>query len=483
MTFVALRRILRRGMPLFAVFAALLFLPSPLLADDGAPHLPGAGLSLVWTLPFVGMLLSIALGPLVAPDFWHRHFGKISLFWALAFLVPCALVYGIEIASYEAVHALLLEYLPFIVLLFALFTVSGGVRLKGSLVGGPGVNTGILVVGTILANLMGTTGAAMLLIRPLLRANEHRRYKVHTVIFFIFLVANIGGSLTPLGDPPLFLGFLKGISFFWPLQNMAGPMLLVSGILIPVYYITDRILLAKEGGLKTPATGTPEKAGIEGGINLVLLAGIVASVLMSGYVRLPWSVEIHHVTLEAQNLLRDALMLAIAGLSLLLTRAETRERNGFTWFPIVEVGKLFIGIFLAMIPAIAILKAGESGSLAWAIALVSDAEGNPINVGYFLLTGCLSAFLDNAPTYLVFFNMAGGDAAELMTTLSPTLLAISAGSVFIGALTYIGNAPNFMVRSIAQDAGVNMPSFFGYMVWSCGILIPVLAILTLVYFV
>lgn len=468
------------GMPLLALVLTL-FAPLSAFAA-GHLELNGAELSVVWIIPFICMLLSIAIGPLVFPHFWHHHFGKVAGFWGLAFLLPCAMVYGFSMTFYQLVHVLLLEYIPFIVLLFALFTVAGGVRLKGQLVGTPMVNTGLLALGTILASWMGTTGAAMLLIRPLLRANEHRRYRVHSVVFFIFLVANIGGSLTPLGDPPLFLGFLKGVSFFWTTVHLFHKTVLISLILLGVYFLLDTFLFNKEGKPVPPASvGSTEKLGLDGKVNLLLLVGVVLSVLVSGAWKPDAGFTIYGVHVELQNAARDLVLLLIAWASLRLTTKECRELNNFTWGPIAEVAKLFIGIFISMIPAIAILRAGTEGALAPIIHMVS-VDGQPVNAMYFWLTGILSSFLDNAPTYLVFFNTAGGDAVHLMGEWAKTLSAISAGAVFMGAVTYIGNAPNFMVRSIAEDQGVPMPSFFGYMAWSVGILFPCFALLTVLFF-
>lgn len=460
----------------------LLLMPVLCLASEHHPSLP-ADLSVIWVIPFVCMLLSIALGPIVVPHFWHHHYGKVALFWGLAFLVPCWLVFGGGMAVFLAADSLLLEYLPFILLLLALFTVAGGIRLKGSLVGTPVVNTVILFIGTVLASWMGTTGAAMLLIRPLLRANQHRRFRVHQVVFFIFLVANIGGSLTPLGDPPLFLGFLKGVSFFWTTVHLLTKTALLAGVLLALYFAVDTVLYNKEGRPTPPGTtpGQGEKLGIEGGVNFILLACVVANTLISG----AWigsKFDILGVTMEMQNVVRDLMYIVIAALSWKITDKECRKRNDFTWEPILEVAKLFIGIFMSMIPAIAILKAGEHGALASVVHMVTNADGTHNNAMFFWLTGALSSFLDNAPTYLVFFNTAGGDAQVLMNE-GNTLAAISAGAVFMGAITYIGNAPNFMVRSIAMEQGVKMPSFFGYMVWSVGILCPLFAILTLLFFV
>ncbi len=440
-----------------------------------APAIDGSVLSGWWAVPFACMLLSIALGPILIPGIWHHHFGKIAFAWGLAFLIPYAVSYGIDTAVYEALHALILEYVPFIILLFALFTISGGIRVTGSLAGTPLVNAGIILIGTILASCMGTTGAAMLLIRPLMRANAHRKHKVHTVIFFIFLVANIGGSLTPLGDPPLFLGFLKGINFFWTLQHVWFETLFMVAILIPVYFIFDTIMYRREGCPALP--GEKQKLGLEGKINFLFLVGVIGAVLMSGAWKPGVQFEVYHLHLDLQNICRDAILLCLAGLSWIATKKEVREANEFNWEPIQEVAKVFLGIFLSMIPAIAILRAGENGALRDLVAMVSTSSGEPIPAAYFWLTGALSSFLDNAPTYLVFFNTAGGDPAYLMNEVT-TLSAISIGAVFMGANTYIGNAPNFMVRSIAQSMGTKMPSFFVYFAIAMLVLGPLYLLLT-----
>lgn len=449
------------------------------------PHLEGSTLGLIWVIPFAAMLLSIALFPLVLPRFWHRNFGKVAAFWALLVLIPLTMLFGWRLALYELLHAAIAEYLPFIVLLLSLFTVSGGVRVTGRFAGTPLVNAAILLAGTVIASWMGTTGAAMLLIRPLLHANEGRRYKVHTVIFFIFLVANIGGALSPLGDPPLFLGFLQGVAFFWPTTHLLLPMLLVSGSLLALYLMVDMLLYRREIGqgfrLPTPNRGEGPVVALQGARNIVLLAGIIGAVLMSGLWRPGITFEVFHVEVALQNLVRDGVLLMLAALSWRLTSHTAREANGFSWFPIVEVAKLFAGIFVTIIPVLAILQAGRDGALAPVVALVSQ-NGQPNDAMYFWLTGLLSSFLDNAPTYLVFFNIAGGDAQTLMGPMASTLIAISAGAVFMGAMTYIGNAPNFMIRAIAEERGVPMPSFFGYMLWSVGILVPVFGIVTVVFF-
>jgi Na+/H+ antiporter NhaD/arsenite permease-like protein len=437
----------------------------------------GRELALPWSLPFIGILLSIALMPLLAPHFWHHHFGKVSLFWSLCFLLPFLAAAGARVTAYELLHVAFLEYFPFIILLFALFTIAGGVRLTGTLPGTPIVNTGMLAFGTLIASCMGTTGAAMLLIRPMIASNQWRKRKVHTIVFFIFLVANIGGSLTPLGDPPLFLGFLKGVSFFWPTTHLLLPMLLTTILLLGVYYVWDSILVRTE--IDRPPIG--QTIGLEGKLNIFLLTGVVAAVLLSGI----WKPTYHWpawagVHIEPQNAFRDLILLCLAAISWKWTASESRLANGFSWFPIVEVAKLFAGIFVTIIPVIAILKAGSNGALSKLVELVSvDGQSNPAM--YFWLTGALSSFLDNAPTYLVFFNTAGGDPRELMREIT-TLVAISGGAVFFGAMTYIGNAPNFMVRSIAEERGIKMPSFFGYLLYSVVILLPVFALITWIWF-
>ena len=444
------------------------------------PHLHGADLGLIWGVPFAGILLSIAVFPLIAPHFWERHFGKISALWTACVIVPMAFIVGWETTLFELIHLVTLEYLPFIILLLALFTVAGGIHIAGSFRGTPGSNTAFLAAGTAIASWTGTTGASMLLIRPVMRANAERRYKVHVIIFFIFLVSNIGGALTPLGDPPLFLGFLKGVSFFWPTVNIFLPMLTVVIPLLLIFYILDSWYFRREN-LPLASITEKKKVGIEGIPNIILLGCVVGAVLMSGIWKPGVSITIFHVDLELQNVLRDVLLLLIAWGSWQFTDQKHRHANSFNWHPIIEVAKLFAAIFVTIMPVIAILKAGEAGALGAVIEGVSD-RGEPIDAMYFWVTGLLSSFLDNAPTYLVFFNAAGGDAEALMGPLRNTLVAISAGAVFMGANSYIGNAPNFMVKAIAESSGIRMPSFFGYLAWSAIFLLPLFVVVTLIFF-
>ncbi len=471
-----------------SIISIIILAANLVLASGGqdvlaVPHVDGTILTIFWTIPFAGVLLSIAIMPLVVPHFWHNNFGKVSFFWAMTFIIPFLFVQGFSTTLYEVLHIMLLDYIPFIILLLSLYTISGGIRLKGTLVGTPLLNLIIILIGTILASWMGTTGAAMLLIRPLVRANQHREHKVHVIVFFIFLVANIGGSLTPLGDPPLFLGFLKGVDFFWTTTAMLKPMLFMVVSLLLIFFFIDSKFYNMEDHSKKPLVEKNEKLGIEGSINFLFLIGVIAAVLMSGVWNPHISFTVYNVKLTLPNLMRDILLLSFTALSWIFTSKSLRMENQFTWFPIQEVAKLFAAIFITIIPAIAILKAGTEGALSAIISSVSS-DGEPVNYMYFWATGILSSFLDNAPTYLVFFNTAGGNAHELMGTFSQTLLAISAGAVFMGANTYIGNAPNFMVKSIAEEQNISMPSFFGYMLkYSIPILIPLYILITFIFFV
>lgn len=450
------------------LWQGLVLLSLPLTAS--AASLDGATLSPLWGLPFAGILLSIAVVPLIAPHAWHRHFGKISAAWALVFLVPFALDFGTQVAFAAFVHAMLEEYVPFIILLTALFTVAGGICLNGDLHGSPRLNTGLLALGTVLASIMGTTGAAMLLIRPLLRANEHCKHVVHRVVFFIFLVANAGGSLSPLGDPPLFLGFLNGVSFFWTTVHLAAPTLFICVVLLALFYALDRYYFAKEEVVHRSEMKTP--LSVDGKINFVLLMAVIALVLMSGLWKPGIEFDVFGTHVALQNAVRDVLLVVVTLLSLVLTPKSARAGNAFNWAPIEEVAKLFAAIFITIAPVIMILRAGVDGAFAGIVHMVTDASGKPIDIAYFWATGLLSSFLDNAPTYLVFFNLAGGHAPTLMTTGATTLAAISAGAVFMGANSYIGNAPNFMVKAIAESRGIAMPGFFAYLGWSTVILLP-----------
>jgi Na+/H+ antiporter NhaD/arsenite permease-like protein len=456
------------------IAAATCLSPRPAQA---AATLDGTAMGWHWAVPFVGMLLSIALGPLAFPKTWRRHYGKIALGWAAVTILPITLTHGADVALAAVVHAILAEYLSFIVMLFALYTVAGGILVTGKMGGTPLTNTAVLALGTAMASIVGTTGAAMILIRPLIRANVERTHNAHVVIFFIILVANVGGALTPLGDPPLFAGFLRGVDFFWALQNVWMQTALVAALMLAAFLVLDTWRHGRDVLPRGTAPTAPIR--VHGTINFVLIALIVASVLISATWKPGVSFDVYGTRIELQTLAREGSLLAIAAASLWWTPETHREANDFTWEPIREVAKLFAGIFVSIIPVVAMLRAGWSGAFSWLFSAVSGRDGAPHEVAYFWLTGILSAFLDNMPTYLVFFQLAGGDARELMGPFAGTLASISMGAVYMGALTYIGNAPNFMVYAIAQEHGIRMPNFFGYMLWAAVVLVPLFALLTL----
>jgi len=443
-----------------------MIVPFPLLfaAASGGPHL-GHQLPLWSVVPFGLMLLCIAVLPLVAGHFWESNRNKALL--SLALGVPAALF----IARLEPVVLLHTahEYVAFIILLGALYVISGGIVVRGTLAGTPGLNAALLGIGAVLASFIGTTGASMLLIRPLLRANSVRVRKAHIVVFFIFMVSNAGGMLTPLGDPPLFLGFLRGVPFLWTFR-LWPEWLFVNGILLALFYIIDSTIFRREdlatpGDLDEVAVEHQIPLHIAGKRNFLLLAGVIAVILASGTLGLPPGTQ-------------ETGMLLLAGLSWFCTPIHLRNENAFSWGPIVEVAVIFAGIFATMIPALEILNARGAE-----FGLTQPWQ-------FFWASGSLSSFLDNAPTYLTFTAAASGllgtDAASLAQLLGSArgislLTAVSLGSVFLGANTYIGNGPNFMVKSIAEEHGVKMPSFFGYMAWSCGILLPLFLVVTLVF--
>ena len=450
-------------------------------SGNAALHIDAKNLSLLWIIPFAGILLSIALIPLLKPDIWSHHYGKISLFWWLVFFIAFSSKFGISVGTYYLLEVYLLEFIPFITLLLALFTVAGGIQLKGDLAGTPKVNTLMIFIGAVLASFMGTTGAAVVIIRPVLKANAWRKKKAHIVVFVIFVVANVGGGLTPLGDPPLFLGFLKGVDFLWTLKHMFKIVAFTIGILLAVFFIMDTYYYSKEEN-KPVKNSDGEKLSLAGLPNMLLIFCIVAAVIISS-INMGIAFTFHHVAVPVSSILQVALLLFITFISLQVSDVSIREANNFSWEPIKEVAKLFATIFMTMVAPIAMLRAGTDGPMGMIVKGVIDGNGHFINPHFFWAAGTLSSFLDNAPTYLVFFNTAGGNAYILMNHFPGTLIAISAGAVFMGANTYIGNAPNFMIKSIAEESGIPMPSFFGYMIkYSIPILVPVFILVTYVFF-
>lgn len=450
-----------------------------------AAHASGGGSHAVempyyMVIPFVLMLLSIAVFPLIKEHWWENNWNKLLVSAVLG--IPMLIYLMIQGLYGNIVHAVVFDYVPFIILLGSLYIISGGIMLTGDLRATPKVNAAFLGIGAVLASFIGTTGAAMLLIRPLLRTNSERTHKVHTVIFFIFIVANIGGCLTPLGDPPLFLGYLRGVPFTWTFSLLA-PWAAVNTVLLVIYYLWDSAAYKKEPqeALKSDKEHI-EPLRVKGLVNFVWLAGIVVSVaFLNG----------NYIAIIAENhwfgFIREAAMLTLVGISIATTQKGLRAANKFTMHPIVEVAFLFIGIFVTMIPALILLETHGKD-----LGLTAPWQ-------YFWATGSLSSFLDNAPTYVTFFTTATGvnmdQAALLMGQAAPEammwvgdnligekiLTAISLGAVFMGANTYIGNGPNFMVKAVAEEAGIKMPSFFGYMIFSGLILLPLFVIVTFIF--
>jgi Na+/H+ antiporter NhaD/arsenite permease-like protein len=444
----------------------------------------GAQLPLVSVVPFMGLLLAIALAPLLAPRWWHPNRHK-ALVAALAAL-PVLWLLGIAMGEpgravlSEKAH----EYLGFIVVIGALFIITGGITIEGSLAGTPLVNTCVLGIGAVLANLVGTTGASVLLIRPLLRANKSRQRTTHIVVFFIFIVANCGGLLTPMGDPPLLLGFLKGVPFDWTLR-LWPQWLTATAILLVVFNIWDQVVFNREErerpGSQLEQVMMHEPLRVAGMASIGALIGVLATIIMAGQasaVGRPWVLGV-----------QEAIIAGLAGLAYVATPRDNRERNGFTFGPLVEVGVVFAGIFVTMAPVLEILNAWSQGTRT--VLGMNFGVSQPWQ--YFWTSGALSSVLDNAPTYLAFAASAAGlegvaahgsyiGALATDPEGARLLAAIATGSVFMGANTYIGNAPNFMVRSIAEESGIKMPSFFGYMAYSCGILLPIFVVITLLFF-
>jgi Na+/H+ antiporter NhaD/arsenite permease-like protein len=455
---------------------------SPTLAADAAGDSFGEKLPTTSVVPFAAILLCIAVLPLAAPHWWEHNKNKGII--AAVLSVPTIILlmsYGEGNQAIERLLVSIHEYAAFIALLGSLFVISGGIYVQGSLSGTPLVNTGMLAFGALIASLVGTTGASVLLIRPLLRANKSRQRKTHIVVFFIFIVSNCGGLLTPLGDPPLFLGFLRGVPFAWTF-GLWQQWLLVNITLLVLFNIWDQTVLNKEErerpGDQYEEVMKHEPLRVLGLLNLVFLAGVVATIVLSGR-----AVDEHgHSTWPIG--LQEGLMIGLASASYFSTARANHERNKFSFGPIIEVAVLFAGIFITMIPALEIL----------------NVRGHELGIDrnapwhFFWASGILSSFLDNAPTYLTFASVAAGMEqlstegrymAELLEKgpiAQGMVAAISCGAVFMGANTYIGNGPNFMVKAIAEENGVKMPSFFGYMAYSGAILIPIFIVVTFVFF-
>ena len=439
-------------------------------------------MTLAWGLPFVGLLLTLAVAPLAVPKLWGRHYGKIVGLWACVFLVPDFATSGPSTGFARLLDTGLNTYLPFVLLLGALFIITGGLRIRGASHGTPAVNLALLALSTLAATLIGTPGASMLMLRPILRANRGRTHTAHIYVFFIFLVCNVGGALTPLGNPPLFLGYLRGVPFFWPLTHIYAPTLFLAGALLALFLAIDSVIYRRtRDTAKVQVLPEIEKLSIDGAVNLLLLAGAAATMMLRSFWQVPGALHVFGIAWPFDDIVEDALFVLLAALSLGLTRKATRQENEFVWTPIVEVSIIFAAIFVTLIPIDAILAAGQAGPGAPIFARMFHA-GVPDNALFYLLPGALSAVLDNAPAYLVFFGLAGDNADLLTGKLALTLAAISAGASYFGAMTYIGNAPNMLVKSVAESHGVKMPSFFGYMSWSFVCLLPLLLFVGWVFF-
>lgn len=530
---------------LFAILPFVI-LSAPSVAAQQAPL--GARISLAWGLPFVGVLLSVVLVPLLAPHFWRDHLGKLAAFWATLFLLPFALAHGAGVAVDAVLGVYVARFIPLIVVLWSAYVIAGGVRLRGRLRGTPVVNTCILALGALLASWIGPAAASLLLIGPLIRANAWRQKKAHLVVFLIFLVANIGGSLTPLGDRALSVGYERGVPFDWASGAMLAPMLACVGALLVLFFVIDRTLLRRETTRRAPDDGSEQRLGLEGGLNLLLLGGIVVAVLYSGLEsrgELYWDqarfdrgrgvvtvaetdltsallqvraaaaedragrvdallvarATVHGLRAAAFrdavkgwrltdrviwpfiDIVRDGCILLMGVLSLLLGARSRKRTGGITWAPLLEAGKLFGAIFVTLAPVIAILQAGALGELGWLAKAVTGPDGRPVDGVCFWLVGALSSVMDSTPVYLAFVDMAGAGPSALAVEFPKALMAISAGAVFMGGLTYIGSAHNLVLRSMAVEAGISMPSFLGYLLkWSLPILAPIFWVVSLIWF-
>lgn len=456
-----------------ALFTLLILVPADLKA---ASSLNGQSLSLAWAIPFIGMLLSLSLFPLLAPKFWHKHFGFISLLWALSTLIMTVTCFGLKVARDELILTYVDHFLPFIIFVLAFYVISSGIKLDFKRKATPLINALFITIAGLFSSVIGTTGASMLFIHSFIKINSHRKYKTHLIVFFILIVCNVGGCLSAIGDPPLFLGYLNGVDFFWPTTHLFPAFLTVFIPLILTFFTMDLIHYRKQYGtfkrIREPdVQAYLSSFKISGQRNIPFLIIAVTAIILSGLASSKKGFDLGVTTLTYSNLARDLCLLILALLSFKFTPKQIHLENDFSWDPFTEVFKVFAAIFLTAAPVLAMLKAGSNGPLSILVDLVTTPQG-PDNSIYFWLTGVLSSVLDNAPTYLVFFNLAGGNAEILMHAMEKTLIAISLGAVFMGALTYIGNAPNFMVRAIAEQCHIRMPNFFGYILWSTTILIP-----------
>lgn len=429
--------------------------------------------TLLWGIPFIGLLLSVGVGQTLVPRWWERFHPLVSLGWSVAVIVPWLFLAPITTVGRALAQTLWGDYLPFVASLLALYTLAGGIRIRTHMSGHPRENAILLAFGVVLAGVIGTPGATLLILPVMLTSNQWRRHRAHTLVFLIFLVANIGGGLTPLG-PPLLMGMLQGVPFLWTVKAMLPPTALLTAVLLAVYLILDGLFFYPHEDPVAWAEHREEHddIGIEGTTNLLLLALVIAVQAACASWQSPWA-----------GVVRLGALLLLAALALRPSTKAQRLANDFHWHPMQEVASVFAAIFVTLIPLLAMLSEGDHGPFAGALNLLSTAEGQPRNWAYFGLTGLLSGFLDNAPTFLLFFKAAGGGIASLTTARATTLTAISAGAVFCGGLSYLGNAPNFMVRGVAEARGVAMPHFFAFIGWALMLLVPALLLVGWAFFV
>ncbi|MDR1560946.1 MAG: sodium:proton antiporter [Holosporaceae bacterium] len=428
--------------------------------------------SALWGLPFLGIILSVSLFPLLCHNFWNKYAGRVILFWSSLYLFFVAYLFGFFQFFLAVFEPIVTDYIPFIILISTLYILSGGIFIDFPKGYGPYFNVIFLFCGSIIAGFIGTTGATTLLIRPFLRSNSQRKYKTHLTVFFIFLIANIGGVTTPLGDPPLFIGFLKGIDFFWFIKNLYPFLLNTAFILCALFFAIDFTLFKFE---TTPTeTINGSTFVIRGVKNLFLMALVLLIVVFCNFKS---CILLSGHEFSVSSILRNSLLILISLISLKTTPPEIRHANCFSFASVKEVAELFAGIFITVTPIIHILRQGMNGAFKCIFEWIAP-NGEFIAKKCFWASGLLSSVLDNAPTFLIFFHLAGGDASILMTNKSHILTAFSISTVFMGALTYIGNAPNLMAKSISDDYGVKVPSFLGYLIWSFSILLPVFTIIS-----
>ncbi|MDR2723776.1 MAG: sodium:proton antiporter [Holosporaceae bacterium] len=429
--------------------------------------------SVLWSMPFLGIIFSMSCFPLLCPRLWSRCAGYVPLFWISVYVLAVGGFLGVAHVIPAICEPIITDYLPFIILISALYIVSGGIFISFSRGHGPIFNTAYLFVGSIIAGWIGTTGAAALLIRPFLRANQGRKYTVHLMVFFIFLVANVGGAATPLGDPPLFIGFLKGVDFFWFIRHLFPILFGTITVLCGIFFLLDLILFRLDLGITYERSEGPFLQ-IQGMGNVILIVMILLVVIFCNF---DGAFILYGERFSYASILRNTLLAIISLVSLKITPTEIRRKNDFSFAPIREIAELFAGIFITVAPIIDMLHRGPNGEFGWIFEWIAPG-GEFLASRCFWASGILSAILDNAPTFLIFFHLTSGDPHVLMTLKSNILMAFSISTVFMGALTYIGNAPNLIVKSISVNHGVRVPSFMGYMKWSCLILLPIFVVIS-----